>query len=64
MSRDFVSEARDLDSNFGDEDRLDPRSQGQRHERRERIATLANKSKASSSVFREEAARDEGRRIR
>jgi len=64
MSRDFVSEARDLDSNFGDDDKNDVRSKEQRFERRERIASQASKSKAPSSVFSEEAARDEGRRIR
>lgn len=64
MSRNFVSQAPDLDSNFGDDSVSDERRQEERQKHRDRLDQLASKSKASSSVFREEASRDEGRRIR
>ena len=63
-STNFVSEIPDFGSNFGDDPRTDARVNEERHERRQRLEAQASRSKASSSVFREEAARDEGRRIR
>ena len=63
-STNFVSEIPDFDSNFGDDPRTDARQNEERLQRREQLENRATKAKASSSVFREEASRDEGRRIR
>jgi hypothetical protein len=64
MTSNFVAEIPDFDSTFGDDPRSDARQNEERLERRERLEHQATRAKASSSVFREEAARDEGRRIR
>ena len=56
----FVGEVHDFESTFGDDDNRNE----DRRLRRERLEGQASKAKASTSVFSEEAARDEGRRIR
>lgn len=61
MSSNFVGEISDFGSTFGDDDN---RHNEERLVRRERLVGQVSKAKASTSVFSEEAARDEGRRIR
>jgi len=61
-----IGEAEDYDSNFGDTQ--DSKDRGdyvdQRQRRQNKIASDVSKAKASTSVFRDEVSRDEGRRQR
>jgi len=57
-------DAADLESNFSEDSSYVEARKRDRDVRRNAVASAAGRAKASTSVFSEEAARDEGRRIR